>query len=237
MLAVPSSGRLLSRWLPWTHLPAAAVSRCLHLGSRKMGPPAAAATNTAAGGDTVVPPAAPPGFKIRAGNPLTDIEQILSLMPRLATFDIPAWRAPTELWVGDADTLKKWAREADTADGNAATGKLVVLVAEATRDPSSSDDCPDESCTAPLLGLAAITMQPEFLSGAPGAHLETILVAEGSEGAGIGRALLARAEATALARGAETMTLHVFASNIRARRLYAGSGYDEELVRCIKPLG
>ena len=53
----------------------------------------------------------------------------------------------------------------------------------------------------------------------------------------VARALIDAAEREALARGARSMTLHVFAANARARALYARTGYTEELIRCTKPLG
>ena len=56
-------------------------------------------------------------------------------------------------------------------------------------------------------------------------------------GKGIGRRLLAASEAAARERGAETMTLHVFESNRRARRLYESADYSPELLRYIKPIG
>ena len=49
-------------------------------------------------------------------------------------------------------------------------------------------------------------------------------------------AAAAAAEAEALAHGAETITLHVFAVNTRARDFYEKSGYDGELMRYIKEL-
>ena len=60
--------------------------------------------------------------------------------------------------------------------------------------------------------------------------------AEGAEGQGIGQALLNAAEAAAGEHGAQTITLHVFSTNSRARRLYERSGYDGELIRYIKPI-
>jgi ribosomal protein S18 acetylase RimI-like enzyme len=51
---------------------------------------------------------------------------------------------------------------------------------------------------------------------------------------GVGRALLAAAESEAKSQGALTITLHVFASNTRARGFYEQSGYDGELLRYIK---
>ncbi|MDX1482776.1 MAG: GNAT family N-acetyltransferase, partial [Woeseiaceae bacterium] len=61
-------------------------------------------------------------------------------------------------------------------------------------------------------------------------------VAAGCEGRGVGAALLEIAEQDARRQGAETMTLHVFAVNQRARRLYEKAGYEGELMRYIKPL-
>ena len=55
-------------------------------------------------------------------------------------------------------------------------------------------------------------------------------------GKGVGRRLLAASEVAARERGAETMTLHVFESNHRARQLYESADYSPELLRYIKPI-
>ena len=85
-----------------------------------------------------------------------------------------------------------------------------------------------------MLGFTLVSMRPELLSHEPSAHLEAIVVGEGAEGMGVGQAMLAAAENEAKARGAQTITLHVFASNTRARGFYEKSGYDGELLRYIK---
>jgi ribosomal protein S18 acetylase RimI-like enzyme len=85
--------------------------------------------------------------------------------------------------------------------------------------------------------MSMVTLRPELLSQEPSAHLEALAVADGVEGQGIGQMLLKAAEAGAAANGAKTMTLHVFATNTRARKLYERFGYDGELVRYIKPIG
>ena len=87
-----------------------------------------------------------------------------------------------------------------------------------------------------LLGFTLVSLRPEMLSHEPSAHLEAIAVGEGAEGKGVGQALLATAEGAAMANGAQTITLHVFASNTRARGFYERSGYDGELLRYIKDL-
>jgi ribosomal protein S18 acetylase RimI-like enzyme len=74
------------------------------------------------------------------------------------------------------------------------------------------------------------------MNGEPSAHLETLAVAEGAEGQGVGSALMASAEDAAREEGARSMTLHVFETNERARALYARKGYVAEWIRCIKPL-
>lgn len=55
-----------------------------------------------------------------------------------------------------------------------------------------------------------------------------LTVASGARGAGVGRALIEAAEAWAREHGVVRMTLAVFASSERARRLYSKMGYTEE---------
>ncbi len=143
-----------------------------------------------------------------------DGEAILALMPRLASFDVPQSRNPVDLWRSDAAMFQRW------LDGEAPECFVHVAVDDAER----------------LLGFTLASLRPELLSHEPSAHLEAIAVSEEAEGAGIGQALMAAAENEARAKGAKTMTLHVFAVNGRARRFYEKSGYDGELLRYIKAL-
>ena len=143
-----------------------------------------------------------------------DGEAILALMPRLAAFDVPKSRNPVDLWRSDAAMLQRW------LDGEAAECFVQVAVDDAET----------------MLGFTLVSLRPELLSHEPSAHLEAIAVGEGAEGMGVGQALLAAAESEARTQGAQTMTLHVFASNTRARGFYEQSGYDGELLRYIKEL-
>jgi ribosomal protein S18 acetylase RimI-like enzyme len=143
-----------------------------------------------------------------------DGEAILALMPRLAAFDVPKSRNPVDLWRSDAAMLQRW------LDGEAAECFVHVAVGDAET----------------MLGFTLVSLRPELLSHEPSAHLEAIAVGEGAEGMGVGQALLAAAESEAKAQGAQTITLHVFASNTRARGFYEQSGYDGELLRYIKEL-
>lgn len=143
-----------------------------------------------------------------------DAEEIFGLLPRLAQFDIPPRRSPEQLWHGDRDTIAAWAR-AERPDVH-----VQVAVDEAQN----------------LLGATVFSLRDELLSHEPSAHLEVIALAPRAEGRGIGTALLDNAERRARMLGALTMTLHVFACNERAVRLYERFGYDGELIRYIKSL-
>jgi ribosomal protein S18 acetylase RimI-like enzyme len=142
-----------------------------------------------------------------------DCEEMLILFPRLASFDVPNGRNPDHLWRGDADMLRKWANE----------GSEDCIVHVAKNDEGA------------IVGVTMVTLRSEFLSHSPSAHLEVITVAASAEGKGVGKDLMAAAEAAARNRGANSMTLFVFAKNAGARRVYQSAGFDEELIHCIKP--
>lgn len=141
-------------------------------------------------------------------------DAMMALLPELASFEIPARREPEHLWHGDRDMVVEW-----LAGGRP---ECFVHVAE----------CEDGT----VAGFAFVSMREELLSHAPSAHLEVLVVNADTRGAGLGRVLSEAAHEEARRRGAETITLHVFGNNARARGLYAKLGYDEELIRCIKDL-
>lgn len=144
---------------------------------------------------------------------VSDGKAMLDLMPRLADFDVPESRNPKDLWRDDAALLVRWLDGAE---------ECLVLVAV------SSDN--------QILGFTLTRLRPEALSHAPSAHLEAIAVEQAAEGQGVAKALLQATEESARAKGAETLTLHVFSSNTRARDFYKRAGYFGELVRYIKPI-
>lgn len=152
---------------------------------------------------------------VRLASP-EDGDAVLALMPRLADFDLPPNREPEHLWMHDAALFERWLESEAERQG------CRVHVATADTDA--------------VIGVAIVTLRPELLSRAPSAHLEAIAVAPGQEGRGVGMRLLEVAERDARSLGAESMTLHVFAANQRARSLYEKAGYDGELLRYIKPL-
>jgi ribosomal protein S18 acetylase RimI-like enzyme len=149
-------------------------------------------------------------LNIRAGR-AEDLDAMLALLPRLADFPLPPGRAPEDTYQGDGKTLKAWAKGEEP--------QCRVTVAEDG---------------AGLLGFTLVRLQPEFMSGAPSAHLEVIIIDPRADGTGLGKTLLERAEAMVVAEGAQSMTLHVFANNERARSVYDRFGYSGELLRYVK---
>ena len=150
-------------------------------------------------------------YHIRAAT-VAEIGEILSLFPRLAAFEIPATRAAEDLWRGDAELLRQW--------GDGLAPACLVQVAVGDGDA--------------ILGVALAQLREELLSHAPSAHLEVLVVRGDAEGRGIGQALVQAAERAVRDQGALSMTLHVFASNTRARAVYERLGFEGELIRYIK---
>jgi ribosomal protein S18 acetylase RimI-like enzyme len=147
---------------------------------------------------------------IRPAQP-ADLEGMVALLPRLAEFDVPPQRNPRHLWESDELLLRRW------ADGQAEQCVVHVAVSDRT-----------------VVGLTLVSIGDEHLSHEPSAHLEAIAIASSVAGQGLGKRLLQNAETAARDLGALTMTLHVFAANTRARRLYDNNGYNGELHRYIK---
>lgn len=141
-----------------------------------------------------------------------DLTSMLDLLPQLADFNLPAKRNPNDLWESDAQLLQ----EVIQGDANESFADVIT----------GDDDQP--------LGMILITLRKELMSKAPSAHLEAIVVQPQARGRGLGRKLLAHAEKASAARGAQSLSLHVFSNNLRARGLYDEAGFDSELIRAIK---
>jgi len=149
--------------------------------------------------------------QIRPATP-ADLDQILELFPRLAAFDLPPNRSAEDLWRGDAELLRLWS-----------TGRVPQCLVFVAVDPEQA-----------ILGIAMAQLREELLSHAPSAHLEVIVVRDDAEGQGIGKALIQMIEQAVREQGARSISLHVFATNTRARAVYERLGYSGELIRYIK---
>jgi len=140
-----------------------------------------------------------------------DREFVLATAQRLADFDLPAWRGAAEIVRGEVRTLEGFFRQ--PAPGSE------ILVAEAGGEPA---------------GFALLETGRDYFDRREHAHLGILAVARGSEGLGVGSALVGAAEEWARRRGHARLTLNVFERNSRARRLYERLGFSAETLRYTK---
>lgn len=144
----------------------------------------------------------------------TDGPSLLRLTARLAAFPVPGHRQAIEIELADHAILRR-AIEQPAEDA-------LLLVAD---DPTDG-----------ILGYIFVTTRTDYFTAKPHAHIEILTVAAGQEGKGVGRALMDAAEAWSASRGYSQVTLNVFATNERARAVYARLGYEPELVRYRKAI-
>jgi len=150
-------------------------------------------------------------WRIRPLEP-SDRAFILSLIPRLSTFGLPLERDPRTLHALMLEELRNLPSELETA---------LELIAEDKHGQP--------------LGFIQCEAEHDPFSGVARAYVQMLAVEEAAEGQGVGRALLERAMLWARERGLEGLSLHVFATNARARAFYAKMGFIEDTVRLIKP--
>lgn len=158
-------------------------------------------------------PAHKPAIVIRPATP-EDTGFILSLAPRFVGFALPKGRRKPETLAGIRGDIERALRDTPSADR--------FFVAEETG--------------AGCVGFLHLQVQRDFFTGARACHVSDLAVAAGRDGRGIGRALLAHAEAWASENRCKLMTLSVFPANTRARRLYERAGFVIDLLRMAKPL-
>jgi GNAT superfamily N-acetyltransferase len=139
---------------------------------------------------------------------------ILELAPRLAEGVAP-WRDQAEALLAGRRWLEDSLDAARTADG------VVLVVA-------------DEEGIAGVISVRAST----HFTGERDGYIGELVVAERASRRGIGRALIAAADAWARDHGLRNLTLHTGAFNAGAREFYAVLGFAEEevrLTRAIRP--
>jgi GNAT superfamily N-acetyltransferase len=134
------------------------------------------------------------------------------LATRLAGFELPPWRTPAEIARADARGMIASVQLGQPDDQ--------VFVAER------------QGLAVGCLHILATT---DFF-GRRHAHISVIASTEAAEGTGVGRALMEFAENWARQRQLTLLTLHVFATNTRARRFYEQAGMAPEFLKYAKPL-
>ncbi len=149
-------------------------------------------------------------IKIRSLEP-RDQTFILSLIPRLTTFGLPLERDPHILYALLTEKLENLPSELETA---------LELIAE--------DDSGNR------VGFIQCESEHDPFSGVARAYVQALVVVESAEGQGVGKALLESATLWARENGLEGLSLHVFATNAKARAFYAKLGFVEDTIRLVK---
>ena len=144
---------------------------------------------------------------------LADRDFLGALADRLADFDRPGWRSHEEIADGDRRALF-----------------------EALDHPQTGTELFLAELDGERAGCLLMWTLEDYFSQSWHAHISVIAVTTAAEGAGVGRALMAHAEAWARVRGHSSITLSVFEGNRRAQALYERVGYTTEMRRMIKRL-
>lgn len=143
-----------------------------------------------------------------------DDDFILSLVGRFVDFDLPAWRKRNDCANGIRRDLRRALEELPTFEN--------LFIAE------------DQA--GERLGFLRLQKTRDFFSGRANCHISDLAVAQGHDGKGVGRALLAHAQAWAKQQRCRLITLAVFPGNARACALYERAGFAPDLLRMAKPV-
>lgn len=143
-----------------------------------------------------------------------DDEFILSLVPRFVEFTLPAWRRRHECIEGIRQDLLRHLED----------------------QPPNSYLFVAEDADGERAGFIHLQRTADFFTGRSNCHISDIAVAPSHEGNGVGKALLAHAEAWAREHHCQLVTLAVFPGNEHARGLYEACGYSTDLLRLAKPI-
>lgn len=140
---------------------------------------------------------------------------VLGLVDRFVTgFELPAWR-----------------KRADCAQGI-----RLDLARHLSEQPAGSHVFVAEDDDGERVGFIHLQTMKDYFTGAQNCHISDLAVADGQDGKGVGRALLAFAERWAREHRCRHVQLAVFPTNTRAIRLYERSGFGVEMLRMMKPL-
>lgn len=152
-------------------------------------------------------------FQIRTALP-TDKDFIFSLAPRFSEFDLPEWRAASEVDKTNHRLLQKMLEQPEPGSA--------FFVAE-TENGS-------------LAGFIHLETEADFFGGSPHGYISYLGVDKAFEGQGVGRILLEQAETWTRQQGYGLLTLYVFTGNQRAQHLYQKAGFQPELIKYAKEI-
>ncbi len=155
-----------------------------------------------------------PAIHLRLAGP-SDTDFLTGLSPRLSGVPGPAWH--------DLAAMEGFQERYMAATfAPAALEGAATLIAE----------------TVEGRRLGYIHMRPgkDGVTDEPCGYVSLLALAAEAEGTGVGRQLMAAAEAWARERGWRFLSLDVFADNRRAIDFYRRRGFKSETIRMVKPL-
>jgi ribosomal protein S18 acetylase RimI-like enzyme len=153
---------------------------------------------------------------------------IVALAPRLADGVAP-WRNQREA----REAGRRWL-EGSLDDAAAGTGAVFVAVATGAAEDGAAGQAPSAGVGG-VVGVLSVRPSRHFTGECDG-YIGELVVAERASRRGIGRSLIAAAEAWARDQGLAHLTLHTGTYNAGARAFYAALGFAEEEVRLTRPL-
>lgn len=152
-------------------------------------------------------------MKVRSAGS-ADTPRIRELAVRLMDQSLPHWRDPAP--------LKDKLNEALAAyDGEMPQDHLLLV-------------CEDDKGW--IAGFAHAGMDADFFSGEAQAHLYYLVTDPSCEGKGVGRMLMDAVEDFARDKSATGILLYVFSTNERARSVYERYGFQEHMLKMVKPV-
>jgi len=145
-----------------------------------------------------------------------DADFIASHAYRLLDFDLPGWRAngKDKMIRADIQHITRALSEDDPED--------CVFIAM---------DAENKAC-----GFMRVVLQKDYYTGEKHAHVNDIVVTSESEGKGVGKLLLQKADEWATGKKVRWITLNVFEANAHARAVYEKQGYQMEWIKYLKQL-
>lgn len=144
----------------------------------------------------------------------SDAPRIRELAVRLMDQSLPRWRDPAPLKEKLSEALAAY-------EGDLPQDHLLLV-------------CEDERGW--VAGFAHAGMDADFFSGEAQAHLYYLVTDPACEGKGVGRMLMNAVEEFARDRSATGILLYVFATNDRARSVYERYGFQEDMLKMVKPV-
>ncbi len=143
----------------------------------------------------------------------TDIDAIISLIPRFSDFELPEWRKPEDI-----------------------TNKTNKQIQETINNSSKEEELFIAEENKKVIGFILLQTRKDFFTDESNGYISDIAVKKEYEGKGVGRLLLEKAEKWARGKGYQLLVLHTLIGNKRAQRIYEEFGFTKDNIQYAKKL-